>query len=319
MKFLLTGGAGFIGSNLTEALLHQGHHVIVLDNLSTGKIENLHGLENTSGTLEFVEGDLRNLDTCYQVCKNVDYVLHQGALGSVPRSIADPISSNDSNINGTLNILVAARDAGVKRLVYAASSSAYGDTPTLPKVETMLSNPISPYAATKFVGEMYCNIFFNVYGLETISLRYFNVFGKKQNPNSAYAAVIPAFVKALLSDQSPTIFGDGTQSRDFTYVDNVIDANLKACVVSEKACGQVFNIACGDTTTLNDLYKKLCTLLNKNIEPTYGPPRAGEVKHSFADISKAKELLGYEPKYDLFQGLELAIEWYKENAQFWDK
>ena len=319
MKYLVTGGAGFIGSNLTEALLNQGHHVIVLDNLSTGKLENLKGLEKTAGALEFIEGDLRNLDTCRKVCENVDYVLHQGALGSVPRSIADPIATNESNINGTLNILVAARNAGVKRLVYAASSSAYGDTPTLPKVETMPSNPISPYAVTKFVGEMYCRIFFNVYGLETISLRYFNVFGRRQDPNSAYAAVIPAFVKALLNNSSPTIYGDGSQSRDFTYLDNVIQANLKACDAPKEACGQVFNIACGKTTTLNELYDRLCFLLKKDNKPLYAPPRPGDVKHSFAEISKTKRLLGYDPKHDLFQGLELAIEWYKENARFWNK
>ena len=319
MKYLVTGGAGFIGSNLTEDLLNQGHHVTVLDNLSTGKEENLKELDKLAGSLEFIEEDLRDLEACRKACEGVDYVLHQGALGSVPRSIADPIASTESNVNGTLNILVAARDAGVKRLIYAASSSAYGDTPTLPKVETMPSNPISPYAATKFVGEMYCRIFFDVYGLETVALRYFNVFGRRQDPNSTYAAVIPSFVKALLNNTSPTIYGDGTQSRDFTYVDNVIEANLKACETPREACGQVFNIACGNTTTLNDLYDRLCFLLKKDLKPLYAARRPGDVKHSFAEISKAKRLLGYEPKYDLFQGLELAIEWYKENAPSWNR
>jgi UDP-N-acetylglucosamine 4-epimerase len=319
MRYLVTGGAGFIGSNLTETLLNQGHEVVVLDNLSTGKLENIKELEKITDSLEFIKGDLRDLETCRGACDTIDYVLHQGALGSVPRSIDNPIATTQSNVNGTLNILVAAKDAGVKRLVYAASSSAYGDIPTLPKVETMQSRPISPYAASKFVGEMYCRIFFDVYGLETISLRYFNVFGRRQDPNSTYAAVIPSFVSSLLKDKNPTIYGDGTQSRDFTYIDNVIDANLKACEAPKVACGQVFNIACGKTTTLNDLYTKLCELLEKDTKPQYASRRPGDVKHSFADISKARQLLGYNPQYDLFQGLELAIEWYKANAKFWNK
>jgi len=318
MKYLITGGAGFIGSNLTEALLNQGHHIVVLDNISTGKLENLKGLENTPGSFEFIEGDLRNLDACHQACKNVDYVLHLGALGSVPRSVVDPITSNECNTNGTLNILVAARDAGVKRLIYAASSSAYGDNKTLPKVETLQPIPISPYAVTKYVGEMYCRVFYDVYGLETISLRYFNVFGKRQDPNSTYAAVIPAFVKELLNNNSPTIYGDGSQSRDFTFIENVIEANVKACKAPREACGQAFNIACGKSTTLNELYAKICTLLKKDITPNYAPPRSGDVKHSLADISKAKKYLGYNPKYDLYQGLELAIEWYTANAKKWE-
>ena len=319
MRFLVTGGAGFIGSNITETLLLQGHDVKVLDNLSTGKLQNIKGFDQKNRKFEFIEGDLRNLDHCRNACENIDFVLHQGALGSVPRSIADPIASTESNVNGTLNILVAARDTKVKRFIYAASSSAYGNTETLPKVETMQSNPISPYAATKFVGEMYCRIFFQVYGLETISLRYFNVFGRRQDPNSTYAAVIPSFVKALLNNQSPTIYGDGNQSRDFTYIDNVIDANLKACESSREACGQVFNIACGKTTSLNVLYDRLCQILKKDLKPEYAPHRPGDVEHSFADVSKAKHFLGYIPKYDLFQGLDLAIEWYKENARHWNK
>jgi nucleoside-diphosphate-sugar epimerase len=317
MKYLVTGGAGFIGSNLTEALLQRGHHVTVFDNFSTGLRQNLSSFRQYDSKFKLIEGDLRDQDTCREACHNVDYVLHQGALGSVPRSIAHPITTNENNVTGTLNLFLAARDAGVKRVVFASSSSVYGNSKTLPKVETMIPNPISPYAASKNICEMYGRIFYELYDIEIIALRYFNVFGRRQDPNSAYAAVIPLFVKALMRGEQPVIFGDGLQSRDFSYVDNVIEANILASQAPKEACGQVFNIACGDRTSLIDLYNKICDLLDIHIEPKYVESRAGDVKHSLADISKAKELLGYEPKYNVFQGLELAIDWYRDNAKFW--
>ncbi|NIA31048.1 MAG: SDR family NAD(P)-dependent oxidoreductase [Actinobacteria bacterium] len=318
MKYLVTGGAGFIGSNLAEKLLMQDDQVVILDNFSTGLRQNVQELVSLKkDLLQVIEGDLRDLETCKRACKGVDYVLHQGALGSVPRSIEHPDTTNENNVNGTLNIFLAARDAGVKRIVFASSSSVYGNSATLPKVETMIPNPISPYAASKYFTEIYARIFSDLYEIEIIGLRYFNVFGRRQDPNSTYAAVIPIFVKKLMSDQIPEIHGDGMQSRDFSYVDNVIEANLLACIAPQAACGQVFNIACGARTTLNDLYKKLAQLLGKNIEPRYVAPRPGDVKHSLADISKAKSLLGYSPKYDVFTGLERAIGWYKKNAPTW--
>ena len=317
MKYLVTGGAGFIGSNLAEKLLLQDDQVVILDNFSTGLRQNVQELVSLKKDLQVIEGDLRDLETCKKACNGVDYVLHQGALGSVPRSIEHPDATNENNVNGTLNIFLAARDAGVKRIVFASSSSVYGNSATLPKVETMIPNPISPYAASKYFTEIYARIFGDLYKTEIIGLRYFNVFGRRQDPNSTYAAVIPIFVKKLMSDQVPEIHGDGTQSRDFSYVDNVIEANLLACTASNAACGQIFNIACGARTTLNDLYKKLAQLLDKNIEPRYIAPRTGDVKHSLADISKAKSLLGYSPKYDVFTGLERAIGWYKKNAPTW--
>lgn len=317
MKFLVTGGAGFIGSNLTESLLQQGYDVVVLDNFSTGNRQNLAGFEKLPGKFTLHEGDLRDQETCRQVCTGVDYVLHQGALGSVPRSIVHPINTNDNNVNGTLNILVCARDAGVKRVVFASSSSVYGNSESLPKVETMIPQPISPYAASKNICEIYARIFYDLYGLETIALRYFNVFGRRQDPNSAYAAVIPIFVKKLLRNESPVIYGDGLQSRDFSYVDNVIQANILACHAAQEACGQVYNIACGERTTILDLYRKVSRLLDKNIEPTFAPSRKGDVQHSLAAIFKAKHYLGYQPTFDVFKGLELAIDWYKANAPLW--
>ncbi|NOY59928.1 MAG: SDR family oxidoreductase [Calditrichaeota bacterium] len=317
MKYLVTGGAGFIGSNLAEKLLMQDDQVVILDNFATGLRQNVQELVSLKKDLQVIEGDLRDLETCKRACKGVDYVLHQGALGSVPRSIEHPDATNENNVNGTLNIFLAARDAGVKRLVFASSSSVYGNSATLPKVETMIPNPISPYAASKYFTEIYARIFSDLYKIEIIGLRYFNVFGRRQDPNSTYAAVIPIFVKKLMSDQIPEIHGDGMQSRDFSYVDNVIEANLLACIAPQAACGQVFNIACGARITLNDLYKKLAQLLGKNIEPRYVAPRPGDVKHSLADISKAKSLLGYSPKYDVFAGLERAIGWYKKNAPTW--
>ncbi len=317
MKYLVTGGAGFIGSNLTEALLQRSDEVVVLDNFSTGLRHNLNSFSQFGDRFKLIEGDLRDLDTCREACKGVDYVLHQGALGSVPRSIAHPLTTNDNNVSGTLNIFIAARDEGVKRVVFASSSSVYGNSKQLPKVETMIPAPISPYAATKNICEMYGRIFYELYGIEIIALRYFNVFGRRQDPNSAYAAVIPLFVKALLRGQRPTIFGDGLQSRDFSYVDNVIEANILAARAPDEACGKVFNIACGQRTALIDLYHKICDLLDIRIEPEFAPDRPGDVKHSLADISLAKKYLGYEAKYDVFTGLELAIDWYKENAASW--
>ncbi|MBN1560336.1 SDR family oxidoreductase [candidate division KSB1 bacterium] len=317
MKYLVTGGAGFIGSNLTEVLLQRGHDVVVLDNFSTGLRVNLLGFDAYEKSFHLIEGDLRDLDTCREACRGVDYVLHQGALGSVPRSIAHPITTNDNNVNGTLNLFIAARDVGVRRIVFASSSSVYGNSATLPKVETMIPHPISPYAASKNICEMYGRIFFELYGIEIIALRYFNVFGRRQDPNSAYAAVIPLFVKSLMRGEQPVIFGDGRQSRDFSYVDNVIQANILAAQAPREACGQVFNIACGKRTTLIDLYEKICDLLDVRREPRYVEARAGDVKHSLADISRAREFLGYEPTYDVFQGLEMAIDWYRSNATSW--
>jgi len=316
MKFLVTGGAGFIGSNIIEYLLDQKHEVVAFDNFSTGLRHNVKPFYDYD-SFRLVEGDLRDLDTCREACEGVEYVLHQGALGSVPRSIAHPITTNDNNVNGTLNIFIAARDTGVKRVVFASSSSVYGNSKTLPKVETMRPYPISPYAASKNICEMYGRIFYEIYGIEIIGLRYFNVFGRRQDPNSAYAAVIPIFVKKLINNEQPTIFGDGHQSRDFSYVDNVIQANMLACQADKSACGTVYNVACGERTELLDIYKKLCQLLDKDIEPKFSQPRAGDVTHSLADISKAKEHLGYEPRYNVFTGLELAIDWYKENAPLW--
>ena len=307
--FLVTGVAGFIGSNLAEALLARGHRVRGLDNFLSGKRENLEGLSG----LEFVEGDIRDLEVCRRACDGVDYVLHQAALGSVPRSIEDPVLSNECNVTGTLNMLVAARDAGVQRFVFAASSSAYGDTPELPKVETMRPQPLSPYALTKLAGEEYCRLFFELYGFETVSLRYFNVYGRRQDPFSMYAAVIPKFVSALLRGEQPEIYGDGEQTRDFTYIEDVVQANLRACEAPREACGRVYNIAFGRRISLNELYREIARLLGTDIPPRYGPPRPGDVRHSLADISRARKALGYEPAFDVRQGLSEAIGWYREH------
>ncbi|NOY45801.1 MAG: SDR family oxidoreductase [Deltaproteobacteria bacterium] len=307
--FLVTGVAGFIGSNLAEALLARGHRVRGLDNFLTGKPENLQGLDG----LEFVEGDVRDPEACRKACEGVEFVLHEAALGSVPRSIEDPVLSNECNVSGTLNLLVAAREAGVRRFVFAASSSAYGDTPTLPKVEDMVPQPLSPYALTKLAGEEYCRLFFELYGLETVSLRYFNVFGKRQDPFSAYAAVIPKFVSALLKREPPEIYGDGEQTRDFTYIADVVQANLRACEAPREACGRVYNVAYGERISLNELYREIAGLLGSDLEPRYGPPRPGDVKHSLADISRARKHLGYQPAYDVRRGLAEAIEWYRQN------
>ena len=316
---LVTGGAGFIGSNLCEALLEKGNKVVCLDNFATGKRENLEQLlKDTNFTL--IEGDIRKLEDCLKATKDVDYVLHQAALGSVPRSIKDPITSNDVNVSGFLNMLVAARDNGVKRFVFAASSSTYGDSESMPKVEDIIGKPLSPYAITKYVNELYADIFSKTYGLETIGLRYFNVFGRKQDPNGAYAAVIPKFVSQLMNGESPVINGDGNYSRDFTYIDNVIQANLLCLVTTnKKAINTVYNVAYGDRNTLNDLMGYLKEYLSEfdskisNVDVIYGPNRAGDIPHSHASVDKAKENLNYNPQYTLQQGLKEAVKWYWGN------
>ena len=318
-KVLVTGGAGFIGSNLCEALIEKGNKVVCLDNFATGKKENLERvLKHVNFTL--IEGDIRKLDDCLKATKDIDYVLHQAALGSVPRSIKDPITSNDVNVSGFLNMLVAARDNGVKRFVFAASSSTYGDSQSMPKVEGIIGKPLSPYAITKYVNELYADIFSKTYGLETIGLRYFNVFGRKQDPNGAYAAVIPKFVSQLMKGESPVINGDGNYSRDFTYIDNVIQANLLSLVTTnKKAINTVYNVAYGDRNTLNDLMRYLKEYLSEfdskisNVEVVYGPNRAGDIPHSHASVNKAKELLNYNPQFSLQKGLKEAVNWYWKN------
>ncbi|RKL68221.1 LPS biosynthesis protein WbpP [Salipaludibacillus neizhouensis] len=311
-KFLITGGAGFIGSNLADFLLQHGFEVKVLDDYSNGRHENIKDLKSKY-EFEFIEGDIRDLETCKAAVKGVDYVLHQAAWGSVPRSIRMPLVYDEVNIHGTLNMLEAAKDAGVKKFVYASSSSVYGDEPTLPKVEGREGKPLSPYAITKKVNELYAKNYFELYGLETVGLRYFNVFGRRQDPHSTYAAVIPIFIRDLLKDQAPNINGDGSQTRDFTYIDNVIEANLLACLAGTEASGEAFNIAYGKKITLNELYEIICKLLDKEIKPNYREPREGDIPHSLADISKTKKLLGYDPKIDVFEGLERTMAWYVEN------
>ncbi len=310
--FLVTGGAGFIGSNLCEAITDMGYRVRCLDNLSTGKIENVNRLKDREN-YTFMEGDIRDLDTCLLACEGVDFVLNQAAWGSVPRSIEMPLFYEEVNIRGTLNMMEAARQKGVKKFVYASSSSVYGDHPVLPKVEGQEGNLLSPYALTKRVDEEYGKLYKKLYGLDTYGMRYFNVFGRHQDPDGVYAAVIPKFIKMLINDQVPTINGDEKQSRDFTYIDNVIEANLKACLAPSEAAGEAFNIAYGGREYLIDIYYDLCKALGKEIEPNFGPDRAGDIKHSNADISKAKKLLGYDPEYDFKKGIALAIEWYKED------
>ncbi len=313
-RFLVTGGAGFIGSNLSEAILRLGYKVRVLDNFSTGKKENIKEF-SANPNFELLEGDIRDLETCNKACDGIDYVLHQAAWGSVPRSIEMPLAYEEINIKGTLNMMVAARDRKIRRFVFASSSSVYGDEPNLPKVEGREGRLLSPYAVTKKVNELYARNFFDLYGLEVIGLRYFNVFGKRQDPNSYYAAVIPKFVKSLLNNEAPNIYGDGKQSRDFTYVENVIEANLKACLAPKEAVGEVFNIAYGGREYLIDLYNKLCELLKLDIKPHYVEERKGDIKHSNADISKAKQLIEYNPEWSLKRGIEEAVLWYKENLQ----
>jgi UDP-N-acetylglucosamine 4-epimerase len=321
MKILITGGAGFIGSNLCEYFLAKGEEVVCLDNFSTGHRHNITPfLSNPNFTL--IEGDIRNSTDCNSAVKGVDYVLHEAALGSVPRSISDPITTNDVNISGFLNMLTAARDAGVKRFVYAASSSTYGDSESLPKVEDVIGKPLSPYAITKYVNELYADIFSRTYGLETIGLRYFNVFGRKQDPNGAYAAVIPKFVMQLMNGESPVINGDGLFSRDFTYIDNVIQMNELAMTTQNPlAINTVYNTAYGDRTTLNDMVFYLKKYLSEmdptiaSIECIYGPNRAGDIPHSLASIEKAKKILNYNPKFSFQDGLKEAVTWYWDNLK----
>lgn len=310
--FLVTGGAGFIGSNLCEAILHLGYQVRCLDDLSTGKYENIEPFLSDPH-FTFIKGDIRELDTCMEAAKGVDYILNQAAWGSVPRSIEMPLLYEEINIRGTLNMMEAARQNGVKKFVYASSSSVYGDHPVLPKKEGQEGNVLSPYALTKKVDEEYGRLYKVLYGLDTYGLRYFNVFGRRQDPNGMYAAVIPKFIKQLLNDEVPTINGDGRQSRDFTYIENVIEANLKACQASSEAAGQAFNIGAGGREYLIDVYHALCDALGKDVEPVFGSGRAGDIRDSNADISKARELLSYDPEYDFKKGIALAIDWYKEN------
>jgi UDP-N-acetylglucosamine 4-epimerase len=320
-KILVTGGAGFIGSNLIEVLLEKGNQVVCLDNFATGKRENLTAFRNNSN-FTLIEGDIRNLEDCKKAVADVDYVLHQAALGSVPRSISDPIVTNGVNIGGFLNMLVASRDAGVKRFVYAASSSTYGDSESLPKVEEVIGKPLSPYAITKYVNELYADTFYRTYGFETIGLRYFNVFGRKQDPNGAYAAVIPKFVNQLINYESPVINGDGEYSRDFTYIDNVIQMNLLALTSeNSEAINQVYNTAFGQRATLNDLVISLKNNLGeydpkiKEVQVIYGPNRIGDIPHSMASIEKAQKLLDYQPQVSLQNGLKQAVKWYWDNLK----
>lgn len=320
MKIVVTGGAGFIGSNTCEAFVNEGLEVICLDNFLTGKRENIaHLMDSPLFTL--VEGDIRNLEDCNKAVEGADLVLHLAALGSVPRSIADPVTTNNINIGGTLNMLVASRDAGIKRFVYAASSSTYGDSEALPKVENIIGRPLSPYAITKYVSELYADVFGKTYGLNCIGLRYFNVFGRRQDPNGAYAAVIPKFTANLLQKESPIINGDGSFSRDFTYIDNVIQMNRLALFTeNEAALNEVYNVAFGDSSTLNELYYELRANLSEydssvaSLEPIYGPNRKGDIPHSLASIDKAKSLLGYDPKFSLKAGLKETVKWYWENV-----
>jgi nucleoside-diphosphate-sugar epimerase len=308
-KFLVTGGAGFIGANICKKLIADGRFVRVVDNLLTGKKSNL---ADVIDKIEFIEADMGDETVARSAMKDIDVVVHQGALPSVPRSVDDPAATHKHCVDATFTLLLAARDAGIKRFVYASSSSAYGDTPTLPKVETMSPAPLSPYAVGKLAGEYYCSVFHEVYGLETISLRYFNVFGPYQDPTSQYAAAIPAFVTAILKNEPPTIYGDGEQSRDFTYVDNVVEANLLAARAKHTA-GEVLNIACGEAVTVNKIIDMINEILDKNIKPIYTDPRPGDVKHSLADITAAEKLLGFKPIVEFKDGLKLAIEWYREN------
>ena len=310
--FLVTGGAGFIGCNITEALLKKGCKVRVLDNLSTGHIENINPFMDDPN-FTFIEGDIRDLETCMKATDSVDYVCHEAAWGSVPRSIEMPLLYEDINIRGTLNMMEASRQNGVKRFAYACSSSVYGDSTKLPKREDQEGNPLSPYALTKQTNEKYGMLYKKLYGLNTYGLSYFNVFGRHQDPNGAYAAVIPKFIKQLLNGERPTINGDGRQSRDFTYIDNVIEGNLRACLAPEDAAGEMYNIGAGGREYLIDVYNDICDALGMKVEPIYGPARAGDIRDSNADISKAREKLGYDPSYDFAKGIKLAIEWYKEN------
>jgi nucleoside-diphosphate-sugar epimerase len=313
--FLVTGGAGFIGSHLTEGLLKRGKKVRVLDNFSTGKRKNL---EHLLDKIELIEGDIRDPEVCKKAVDGAEVVYHEAAVPSVPKSVADPVTSHEANVDGIFNMLMASRDAKVKRFVFAASSSAYGDTEISPKYEGIFPQPKSPYAVNKLLGEFYCKCFYDCYGLETLALRYFNVFGPRQDPASQYAAAIPAFVTSILEDRSPTVYGTGEQSRDFTFIENVIEANLLAAAAPETH-GEVVNIACGESVTVNGIIKRINDLLGKNVPSKFEPERAGDVMHSLADISRARAVIGYEPKILFDQGLQIAIDWYVKNANFWKK
>ena len=317
MRILITGGAGFIGSNLVEKLLQEEKVslVRVLDNLATGSLKNIASFSGLP-KFEFLEGDIRNFETCLFACENIDLISHQAAIGSVPRSIADPLTTNDVNITGTLNIFTVAKEKKIKRVVYAASSSTYGDHPGLPKVEDKIGNPLSPYAVTKYVNELYAQVYAKLYGMQFIGLRYFNIFGPRQNPNGPYAAVIPLFAEAILNNQPPTINGDGSHSRDFTYVDNAVQANILSLFTDNtKAVNQVYNIACGDQTSLLELFNYLKAEAASSLEPVHGPERNGDVKHSVADITKATELLGYQSGMSVKDGLKKTFEWYKAERE----
>jgi len=305
--YLVTGGAGFIGSNIASELVRRGESVRIIDDLSTGREQNLNDFLDK---VEFIRGDICDSAIIQKAVSGVDYVLHQAAIPSVERSVKDPATTNKANVDGTLSLLIASRDAGVKRVIFASSSSIYGDSPTLPKTEDMTPNPLSPYAASKIIGEYYCRVFHNLFRLETICLRYFNVFGPRQDPTSQYAAVIPIFITAVASDRQPTVYGDGLQSRDFTFVDNVVDANLLACSAPAEAAGQVYNIACGERLTLLDLLGELGGILDKRPQPIFDPPRPGDVKHSLADISRAKKQLSFEPKVSFAEGLRRTVAWF---------
>ena len=318
--FLVTGGAGFIGSNLAIRLLEKGQAVVLLDNFSTGRRENIRDIEEfmvengiPGESFRLIEGDIREQEVCLHAARGVDFVLHNAALGSVPRSIEDPVASTEANVVGTVNMLVAAKENGVKRFVYASSSSVYGDAEGLPKREGEEGKPLSPYAVTKVADELYATCFQGVYGLEVVGLRYFNVFGPRQDASSPYAAVIPIFIGKLLRNEPPTINGDGETTRDFTYVENAVQANIKAALAGREATAKVYNIACSRRVSLNELYQKIADLLGKDIAPVYGPERKGDVRHSLADITMARTLLGYEPEIDFERGLELSIDWYRKN------
>lgn len=317
-RILVTGGAGFIGSNLVESLLQRPdvELVRVIDNLATGSLKNIEEFESNS-KFEFVQCDIRDYSSCFAACEGIDLISHQAALGSVPRSINDPLTTNDVNITGTLNIFTAAKEKNVKRVVYAASSSTYGDHPGLPKVEDKIGNPLSPYAVTKYVNELYAKVYANVYGLQLIGLRYFNVFGPKQNPAGPYAAVIPLFIEAVLNNEPPIINGDGENSRDFTFVANAVQANVCALFTeNNEAVNQVYNIAYGERTTLNQLFEMIKEIAGSDLAPKYGEERRGDVRHSLADISKAKGLLGYNPQFSVREGMKVAFEWYRKHHHF---
>jgi UDP-glucose 4-epimerase len=311
-KWLVTGVAGFIGRSIAAALLARGESVRGIDNFITGKRSNLAGLEG----MEFLQGDLADVDTCAEACSGIEVIFHEAALASVPRSVADPLATNRNCVDATLNLLVAAREAGVRRVVYAGSSSAYGDAPTLPKHEQMLPNPISPYAVAKLAGEQYMRAFARVYGMETVTLRYFNVFGPYQDPTSHYSGVLAIFCRKMLAGEQPTIYGDGEQSRDFTYIDNVVEANLLAAAApAEKVAGQMMNVATGARITLNDVFRQLCELTGFRGDPAFAEPRAGDIKDSLADIRLAGELIGYRPAIDFREGLRRTVEWYRTSGQ----